>query len=133
MTSIQIKKKYIYIPPDFTYNRIFFQQMLNPHILPIFLRSSFLPSTLHIKSSHLLPKIMHCIKLNPIQLKSIPSFLLNPYSNHSFSKPFSLNRTKMAALKAVHVSDVPNLDQVNENAAVSLSSRYNPKGKFKII
>ncbi|XP_057544453.1 glycerophosphodiester phosphodiesterase GDPD1, chloroplastic-like [Amaranthus tricolor] len=101
--------------------------MLNPHILPIFLRSSFLPSTLHIKSSHLLPKIMHCIKLNPIQLKSIPSFLLNPYSNHSFSKPFSLNRTKMAALKAVHVSDVPNLDQVNENAAVSLSSRYNPK------
>ncbi|KNA07255.1 hypothetical protein SOVF_173550, partial [Spinacia oleracea] len=35
----------------------------------------------------------------------------------------------MAALKAVHVSDVPNLDQVQENASVSLfSSRFSPRG-----
>lgn len=35
----------------------------------------------------------------------------------------------MAALKAVHVSDVPNLDHVTENASVSIySSRFSPRG-----
>lgn len=35
------------------------------------------------------------------------------------------------ALKAVHVSDVPNLDQVPENASLSLYSNRFPKGTFK--
>lgn len=32
------------------------------------------------------------------------------------------------ALKAVHVSDVPNLDQIPENASLSLCSSRIPKG-----
>lgn len=35
----------------------------------------------------------------------------------------------MAALKAVHVSDVPNLDQVPENASFARYSTRFPKGK----
>lgn len=34
----------------------------------------------------------------------------------------------MAALKAVHVSDVPNLDQVPENASFARYSTRFPKG-----
>ncbi|XP_021727526.1 glycerophosphodiester phosphodiesterase GDPD1, chloroplastic-like [Chenopodium quinoa] len=76
---------------------------------------------------------MHCCKFN-----TISSFYINPrflgvipfyFNYYSLSKHYlsSLNFTKMAALKAAHVSDVPNLDHVPESASL-LSSRFSPRG-----